>query len=132
MSDLSSSIAAIQEFFVTQDRCRDARADEACEEFLLEVSLLDQGSEVLDRSSIDLVQLAEIWPLLELRDAMLAAERTMANINGEATIILRKVGLVRAHSYGDAVTLVKLDALESATASAKRINARSARQRRLS
>ena len=132
MSDLSSSIAAIQEFFVTQDRCRDARADEACEEFLLEVSLLDQGSEVLDRSSIDLVQLAEIWPLLELRDAMLAAERSMANINGEATIILRKVGLVRAHSYGDAVTLVKLDALESATASAKRINARSARQRRLS
>ena len=132
MSDLSSSIAAIQEFFVTQDRCRDARADEACEEFLLEVALLDQGSEVLDRSSIDLVQLAEIWPLLELRDAMLAAERSMANINGEATIILRKVGLVRAHSYGDAVTLVKLDALESATASAKRINARSARQRRLS
>lgn len=132
MSDLSSSIAAIQEFFVTQDRCRDARADEACDAFLAEVSLLDQGSEKLDRSSIDLVQLAEIWPLLELRDAMLAAERSMANINGEATIILRKIGLVRGHSYGDAVTLVKLDALESATASAKRINARSARQRRLS
>lgn len=132
MSDLSSSIAAIQEFFVTQDRCRDARADDACEEFLAEVALLSQGAEAVEGSTIDLVHLAEIWPLLELRDAMLASQRSMANINGEATIILRKIGMVRAQSYGDVVTLIKLDVLDGATASAKRINARSARQRRLS
>ena len=132
MNDLSSSIAAIQEFFVTQDRCRDARADEACAEYLSQIAQIEPHVEPSAAKPIDLVQLAEIWPLLELRDAMLGAERRMANINGEATIILRKMGTAKAQAYGEAVMLVKLDALESATVSAKRINVRLAQRRRLS
>ena len=132
MSDLATSIAAIQEFFVTQDKCRDAQADEACDVFLDEVARLEHAVNAVPSGAIDLVQLAEIWPLLELRDAMLAAQRTMCNLNGEATIILKKAGANKAHSYGESVTLLRVDALDAATAAAKRIAMRSARKKRLS
>lgn len=132
MSDMALSIAAIQEFFVTQDRCRDARADDACDAFLCEIAKIEQQEDTSTATQIDLVQLAEIWPLLELRDAMLATDRTMANINGEMTIMLRKIGTTRAHSYCDNVIVVPMRLLDNAIAAAKRINTRSAGRKQLS
>ncbi len=121
MTDMSASIAAIQEFFVVQDRCRAAQANELCDRFLDEIAHiegLDSGGEG------DLVLLAELWPLLELRDAMTMASREIVNIDGVPTLALRKRNTVRGNPYLSSVTLVSLDAVDNAARQANRLAAR--------
>lgn len=122
MSDMSSSIAAIQEFFVAQDRSRAELADTMCAAFLDALAAL-QGK-LGERMDADLVILAELWPLLELRDAMLLATREMVNINGESTICLRKRAVTRSNPYASNVTLIPIDALENATRQIHRLAAK--------
>ena len=121
MTDVPSALHAIQEFFVTQDRCRAERADALCDHFLNDLAtLVEQLGDQADAQAM----LAELWPLMELRDAMTLASRDILNIDGEATIALAKHKRVRANPYARSVTLVTVDGLENATRQIARLAAK--------
>lgn len=121
MTDVPSALHAIQEFFVTQDRCRAERADALCNHFLGELAGLETQ---LGQQADDKAMLAELWPLMELRDAMTLATRDVLNIDGEATIALAKHKRMRANPYARGVTLVSVEALEEATRQIARLAAK--------
>ena len=121
MTDVPSALHAIQEFFVTQDRCRAERADALCDHFLNDLAtLVEQLGDQADAQAM----LAELWPLMELRDAMTLASRDILNIDGEATIALAKHKRVRANPYARSVTLVTVEGLENATRQIARLAAK--------
>ena len=120
-NNVPGALHAIQEFFVTQDRYRAERADALCDHFL---DALARLVEQLGQQADDKAMLAELWPLMELRDAMTLATREVLNIDGEATIALAKHKRVRANPYARSLTLVKVEGLENATRQVDRLAAR--------
>ena len=106
---------------MTQDRCRAERADALCDHFLNDLAtLVEQLGDQADAQAM----LAELWPLMELRDAMTLASRDILNIDGEATIALVKHKRVRANPYARSVTLVTVEGLENATRQIARLAAK--------